>query len=308
METELTGDRMSIDNAREWLHSQNKYELGSDSAFEIKKSKKAKTISVTSGKGGVGKTSLSLKCAQNLAKKGYRTLLIDCDYNLSNTVIKLGLPLNNDFYSLISAKKDFDECIHKMGNFHLLSACNGSLDLFDKGESLDSFIIDIINSHENDYDYIVLDCAAGVGKETLNLNAYCDYRFVVVTPDKSSITDSYSLIKILKNKFGVTRNHLLINKVSSNQQFKKMVKTLSETVENFLSSRLSVLGGVEYISSSVDQFDKIINESEKNSFSKNIDKVIHKFTEEDRGNDITRLDPSMSPLYTTFEQDVQPIV
>jgi len=308
MEAELTGDRMSNDTAREWLLSQNKYEAEELTSLTSKKSSKAKTISVTSGKGGVGKTSLSLKCAQTMANKGYKTLLIDCDYNLSNTVVKLGLPINNDFYSLISAKKDFNDCVHKIGNFHLLSACNGSLDLFDRGEGLDSFIIDIISAHENDYDYIILDCAAGVSKETLNLNAYCDYRFVVVTPDKSSITDSYSLIKILNTKFGVTKNHLLINKMSSQNQYKRLVKTLSETVESFLSSSLSVLGGVEFVTTSVDKFDRIITEEAKNSFSENIDKVIGRFTEEDKGIDISGRKPDMPSLFTKVEHEVQPIV
>ena len=239
---------------------------------------------------------------------GFKVLLIDCDYNLSNTVIKMGLPLNNDFYSLLSAKKDFDECIHKMGDFHLLSACNGSLDIFERGEGLDSFIIDIISSHENEYDYIILDCAAGVSKETLNLNAYCDYRFVVVTPDKSSITDSYSLIKILKTKFGVTRNHLLINKMSSQNQYKRLVKTLSETVENFLSTSLSILGGVEFITASVDKFDRIIMEEANNSFSRDIDKVIRKFTEEDKGIDNSGQKPRVSTLYKKIEHEVQSFV
>ena len=75
-------------NTTDWLISQNKYQ-------SKKTNQKAKTISITAGKGGVGKTSVSVKFARMLADKGYKVLLLDCDYNLSNTVVKLGLPVTN---------------------------------------------------------------------------------------------------------------------------------------------------------------------------------------------------------------------
>ena len=167
-------------------------------------------VSITGGKGGVGKTSIALKTAQELAKSGYRTLLIDCDSNLSNTAIKLGLPLDNKFEKLLSAEASFEEVIIQQGNFHLLPACNGSDEVFESKINFDEIIIDIIASHEHEYDYILLDCPAGLSREALTLNAYCDHRWVVVTPDKSSITDSYSLIKLLNSRFGVKENHLLV--------------------------------------------------------------------------------------------------
>ena len=151
-------------------------------------------ISITGGKGGVGKTSIALKTAQELASAGYKTLLIDCDSNLSNTAIKLGLPLDNKFEKILSGEAQFEDCLISRGNFHLLPACNGSVSVFESKINFDDVIIDIIASHENDYDYILLDCPAGASREALTLNAYCDHRWVVVTPDKSSITDSYSLV------------------------------------------------------------------------------------------------------------------
>ena len=185
------GQRSGRPNTSEWLLSQNKYQ-------DKKTSQKATTISITAGKGGVGKTSVAVKFAKTLSSMGYKVLLIDCDYNLSNTVVKLGLPVTNDFYDLISARKDFDECVFKMGSFHLLAGCNGNIEIFKRGLELDRIIIDILVTHEREYDYILLDCPAGISKGTLTLNAYSDYRFVVVIPDKSSVTDSYSLIKILR--------------------------------------------------------------------------------------------------------------
>ena len=136
----------------EWLLSNNtQYHKQIKDLLDSRKNKREKsvTVSVTGGKGGVGKTSVSLKLSKELAKQGHKVLLIDCDYNLSNTALKLGLPITNTFYDLVSANKNFDECLHIDGNFNLLSACNGSLDLFDASFRIEEVIIDIINTHEN---------------------------------------------------------------------------------------------------------------------------------------------------------------
>lgn len=281
-------------NTTDWLISQNKYQ-------SKKTNQKAKTISITAGKGGVGKTSVSVKFARMLADKGYKVLLLDCDYNLSNTVVKLGLPVTNQFYELVSAQKEFEDCVYKEGNLHLLSGCNGNIDLFNKNLEIDRIIIDILVNHERDYDYIILDCPAGITKETLTLNAYSDYRFVVVTPDKSSVTDSYSLIKILNKEFGVNDNHLLVNKISSDAQYQRMVKTLSETVESFLKCRLHILGKIEKVEAPVDQFDSLLLEEANSSLHKNFTKLISKFTEEIEGNS----GRDESPMYAKFSSRAQ---
>lgn len=281
-------------NPTDWLASQNKYQ-------SKKTLEKAKTISVTAGKGGVGKTSVAVKMAKVLSQKGYKVLLLDCDTNLSNTVVKLGLPITEYFYDLISGMRDFDSCLHKDGRLHLLAGCNGSIDMFKKTLEIDRVIIDILVNHEKDYDYIILDCPAGITKETLTLNAYSDYRFVVVTPDKSSVTDSYSLIKILNKEFGVNDNHLLINKMSSEAQYQRMIKTLSETVETFLKSRLHILGGIRKEELPDDQFDTVLLHQENNSLHKNFVNIINKFTDEiESVNSVQDL-----PRTIRFEQDVR---
>lgn len=285
-------------NPSDWLVSQNKYQ-------SKKTGLKAKTISVTAGKGGVGKTSVAVKMAKILATSGYKVLLLDCDTNLSNTVVKLGLPINNYFYELISAQREFNDCLHKDGNLHLLSGCNGSIDLFNKNLEVDRIIIDILVNHERDYDYIILDCPAGITKETLTLNAYSDYRFVVVTPDKSSVTDSYSLIKLLNIEFGVNDNHLLLNKISSEPQYQRMVKTLSETVETFLKCRLHILGGIKNVEAPVDQFDTLLLKQENSSLHKNFMKIVKKFTDEIEG-EAKSLDNDFVPKFEArFEHDVR---
>lgn len=240
-------------------------------------------ISITGGKGGVGKTSIALKTAQQLALAGFRTLLIDCDSNLSNTAIKLGLPLDNKFEKLLSAEAAFEEVLIQNGNFHLLPACNGSIEIFESKLNFSEIIIDIISSHEHEYDYILLDCPAGVSREALTLNAFCDHRWIVVTPDKSSITDSYSLVKLLHQKFGIQDNHVLVNMYQNDKQLLKVITTLSETIENFLGARTHFLGGIQKVEVSAEGFDTFFLSEAKTEWQKNFVKLLYRFTEKDGG-------------------------
>jgi flagellar biosynthesis protein FlhG len=265
----------------EWLQS-----FSTPNSPEVSRKKQSldsfspcRKVSVTGGKGGVGKTSVALKMARELAHSGARTLLIDCDFNLSNTAIKLGLPLGNHFEQLLSAEKSFEECLIQQGNFHLLPACNGSEEVFSSRLRFEDIIGDILRSHEHEYDWILLDCPAGLSREALSLNALCDQRIVVVTPDKSSVTDSYSLIKLLHSRFGVTENHLLVNMYQNDRQFQKVVLTLTETVRNFLGCETFVLGGLPKLDVPAGDFDTFFLSDAKNEFNRNFVKLLYGFTE-----------------------------
>ena len=237
----------------EWLISQNKYLHENKGAGTHRKTP---VLSITGGKGGVGKTSICLKLAREMAEKGNKILVIDCDYNLSNTAVKLNLPLSDNFFSLITASKNFEDCLYQDKKFFLLSGCNGKSELFKDNYEVEKFIIDIINSHANQFDYVLLDSPAGLNQTSVTLNAYSDHRIVVVTPDRSSITDSYSLMKVLNLQYSTDSYHLLINKVSSLNQYKKVVKCLGETAEKFLNCRIFQLGRIEYLKGNIENFDR----------------------------------------------------
>jgi flagellar biosynthesis protein FlhG len=122
-----------------------------------------------------------------------------------------------------------------------------------------------------------------------------------VTPDKSSVTDSYSLIKILNKEFGVNDNHLLINKTSSEGQYQRMIKTLSETVETFLKCRLHILGGIKKEELPDDHFDTVLLHQENNSLHKNFVNIVNRFTDEVESVST----PMNSRFETKFEHEVR---
>jgi flagellar biosynthesis protein FlhG len=247
--------------------------------------------------------------AKLLAQDGYKVLLVDCDTNLSNTSVKLGIPLKDDFYALVTAQKNFDECLYKEGNFHLLAACNGDLSLFDSKLEIDKIILDIVAAHEADYDVILLDSPAGLTREALTINAYSDFRMVVVTPDKASITDSYSLIKVLKNRYGVNENHLVLNKISSAPQYQRLVGAFIETVDRFLQCRTHVLGSLSFVDQSVDRFDRMLLKDAGSELSKDFNKILKRFTEENLGVSEPSFEDVQAPLLPiSARQDVRPTI
>lgn len=266
--------------------------------------RKNRLVCITGGKGGVGKTSVTLKLALELGNLGHKVLVIDCDTNLSNTRIKLGIPLREDFFDLLSGTKKFEDCIYKRGNFHLLSACNGNLDLFDGEENLSNFIIDIAKEHKQEYDFIFLDSPAGVNDYTMTLAAFCDDRLFVVNPDTSSITDSYALMKILKNRYGIKENLLIVNKSQSKSQYNKVVKTLSETAENFLSVRTVVLGDLPYLGKTLN-FDNEFIYGQNSPAHPGALNILKKYV--DRVDDFSLLNPSQQAQPLNFGQEVQSI-
>jgi flagellar biosynthesis protein FlhG len=283
---------MSRKTPEQWLLSHHSgFNPGSFANLE-KKSKKTKTIAISSGKGGVGKTSVAIKMAKLLVEKGEKVLLVDCDYNLSNTAVKLGIPLDSKFYELFVNNIEFEDAVYKDGNFHLLSACNGSLELFDRSLGLENLIVDILESHKSEYDTIILDCPAGLNKEVAILNTYCDYRFVVVTPDRSSITDSYSLIKVLGQRHSLKSFHLIFNKISGRKQYNRLTETFLKTSAHYLDCRLKVLGGIPFYNEQVDQFDRELLKVADSNIHNSFYKVMQRFSEEDRGNSLTE-----SPIF-----------
>lgn len=285
---------MSNNSSREWLLSKNKF---FSKNLIPKKTNKSQSISITSGKGGVGKSSICLKMAKIFSEWGFKVLVLDCDYNLSNTSIKLGVPLNNDFYSLVKKEKTFEECLYIDGKFHLLPGCNGNLDFFSNELELDTFIINLLLEKQNDFDLVFLDCPAGLSKMALSINAYTDFRFFIINPDQSSLTDSYSLMKILKNKYGIKENHVLLNMMSNTDQYKRIIKGLSETVENYLSCRLNVLGWLPREEKSSGTFEGMALNDLNSHIHKNLMKILKQFAEINMGIDFNgqKID---------FEQDV----
>lgn len=290
---------MSFDSAEEWLS-----QVSSD--VKISQKDKSRVISITGGKGGVGKSSLGIKLALTLAEMGKKVLLVDSDVNLSNIAVKLGEPLTDHFFELLSSQKDFESCLIRRKNLDILPGCNGNIEIFKGDLTLDKILIDIIETHRQNYDYVLVDSPAGLSPLTLNLNSYSDDRFVIVNPDNSSMTDAYSLMKLLSKNFGAKEFHLIVNKVSNSRQYYKVVKGLGDTVDRFLHSRLNILGTIPFFNIPADEFDRRLFSAEKSSIDRDFIHIVQKYSEEHSKWDISE-GALPFPSTINFEQEVHHI-
>ena len=281
---------MSAIDASEWLISQTSTKnLNGSSISKLKRPqqllltrKTPITMSFLSGKGGVGKTTMAIKFAQILAQTGKRVLLLDFDYNLSNTRVKLKIKAGADdkFLKYMRGELQLNQIIYKTKSFDLISGCHASPEILDSQEAIELRIFDLLHEAERYYDAILIDCPAGIAREVLSVSAYCDSRIVVVNPEVASMTDAYGVIKILNQEHGVKQNHVLVNRVQNNKQYIKVVKGLGETAEKFLGARLHFLGKVEHFACDLDYFDEKFILEENNDQHIKLSHIVNKFVEE----------------------------
>jgi len=207
------------------------------------KSKSIKFISITSGKGGVGKSTISANLAYTLAEQGYRVGIFDADIGLANLDVMFGVKSNKNILHLLKGQAKLDEIVIKINkNLLLIPGESGDEILKYSNEILfDKFVSEV--SLLDELDYMIIDTGAGIGDHIqLFLNA-SDEVIVVAVPDPASITDAYAAIKIIsKNK---KRVFLLMNMVKNKKEAKLIFdKVVMIAKKTNLGSSLELIGSL----------------------------------------------------------------
>ncbi len=202
-----------------------------------------KLISITSGKGGVGKTTVTCNLAMSLAAAGHRVLIFDGDIGMANVDIFFGVRAKMTIKDLLDGEP-IQECITKLvKNIDLLAGGSGLYDLM----SLSAFerreIVQQIQSIHLNYDYVLIDTAPGLHDYVLHLNSVADECVLVITQDPSSLADAYALLKTLNSKYKMREFKIICNLVEASQGA-ALFSRFSEVVEKFLTLRLSFLGAI----------------------------------------------------------------
>ena len=202
-------------------------------------------VTVTSGKGGVGKTNISANLALHLVELGYKVCLFDADFGLANINIVLKIHPEFNLKDVILGKKDLKDIIMK--NFNGMDIIPGSSGVEEMANLSSGQIVKLINSFSSldNYDFLIIDTAAGVSKDVI---AFClaSYEIIlVIVPDPSSLTDAYALLKILSlNGFKIPVM-VVINMSPSLEHARKALAKLASTTERFLSLKLVPLGVIQ---------------------------------------------------------------
>lgn len=203
-------------------------------------------FSVTSGKGGVGKTNISVNLAHLLASAGKRTVLLDADLGLANVDVLLGMtPRYNLFHLFHEGARVSDILYPTDYGFSILPASSGVTAMLnlDTGQKLE--LLEAMDELENDVDYFIVDTGAGIGENVLYFNLAAQQRVVVITPEPTSLTDAYALIKVMKQNHGVNDFKILINMAEDESAARKVYSHLTAACDHFLSGvSLDYLGAI----------------------------------------------------------------
>lgn len=209
----------------------------------------ARVITVTSGKGGVGKSSISLNLAIALSHEGNRVVIIDGDFGLANVEVMLGIHPTYNLSDLIYGNKRVSEIITKgPEGIGFLSGGSGIQEMNDLTKDQIMYMIKQFVELDKLADIILIDTSAGITNSVLEFVAASSEILLVTTPEPTSITDAYALLKTLNRKSGFDIKDITIrmisNRVSSEEEGLDLYRKLNTVADRFLHLEMDYLGAV----------------------------------------------------------------
>ena len=209
------------------------------------------SLAIMSGKGGVGKSNLSLNMGYSLAQKGHALLLMDCDLGLANLDVLLGITPEQNLQDVLLCGADVKNAIISLEKgtkeaFDILPAASGVPELTDMNNDMRDLLIKRINPALCDYDIILMDLGAGIHGTVQSFAAMAAIRVIVLTPEPTALTDAYALIKVLSQDLGVKDFLVVVNDVASRKEEEITFKRLEMACQRFLHVNPVLLGGVRH--------------------------------------------------------------
>lgn len=206
---------------------------------------RVRVLAITSGKGGVGKSNVSVNLAIALANQQKSVLVMDADLGMANIDVLLGIRPRFDLYHVISGQKTLDEVIVEgPAGIGIIPASSGISRMVNLSTAEHAGLIRAFDEISRRVDYLVIDTAAGIGDSVVTFSKAAQDVIVVVCDEPASITDAYALIKVLKQDHGVKRFQVLANMVKDNEHGRRLYAKLAHVAENFLDISLGYIGSI----------------------------------------------------------------
>ncbi len=202
----------------------------------------AKVISFSSGKGGVGKSSLATNLGCLFAQSGKRTLLIDGDWNLGKLSIMLGTRPKSTIDKVLKGEVTLLDAIEKVReNLSLLAAPSGKIGFEELDEATRNGLFYQLDGLNAVQDIILLDHSSGIHWSVLQFAAASHQHVIVTTAEPTSYTDAYAIMKVLSKRFGVRRFGLIVTMSENQSETERVITRFGDVVESHLGVRLQVL-------------------------------------------------------------------
>jgi flagellar biosynthesis protein FlhG len=202
-------------------------------------------IAVTGGKGGVGKTSVSVNLATALAASGRRVVLLDGDLGLANADVFLGLSPRYTLAHVISGERTLDEVIvDAPQGFKVVPAASGAADLASMGAVEHLGLVRAFGALAAGLDVMIVDTAAGIAQGVLQFSQASQHVLVVVCDEPASLTDAYALVKVLSRNHGVGRFRVLANRIRAPGAGLELFRRFERVTARFLDVVLEYAGEI----------------------------------------------------------------
>lgn len=206
---------------------------------------RTKTMSFTSGKGGVGKTTMVTNIAVQMAERGHRVLILDGDLGMANVDVMFKVRSRHSIMDVIEGNRMLEEVIVPVTDrISLIPGGSGIYELTKTTPLQKQTLLSQVSDLEQSYDFMLIDTAPGIDDNVLYLNSAAQEINVVVTPDPSSMTDAYALIKVLHQRKRENRFSIICNQVKDESEGYRIFQRLVEVASRFLCVSLDYKGSV----------------------------------------------------------------
>lgn len=207
------------------------------------------SVSILSGKGGVGKTNITLNLACALHMRGYSCLLMDCDMGLANLDVLLGIAPEHTLQDNLMGEASLADILcpiapEGQSGLDILPAASGVPELVDLEPQTRDALLGRLAPILSGYDFVLMDMGAGITETVQSFASMAAVRLIVVTPEPTSLTDSYALIKVLSQRYGMRDFLVIVNQVESKQEEAQTFQRLHAACKRFLDVEPVLLGAV----------------------------------------------------------------
>jgi flagellar biosynthesis protein FlhG len=202
-----------------------------------------RTIAIASGKGGVGKSSVSVNCSILLSKLGYKVALLDADFGMANCHIMLDQKVDNSLHDVLENGAAIENIIYETASgVKLIPGGAGILELLNLDASKRWQIINALNPLKSDVDFLIVDTPAGGSDASIEFAAACENLVVVLVGEPTSFMDAYSFIKAMYLEKNYARISVLVNLSASESDARRSYNSFKDIVTKFLDVELEYAG------------------------------------------------------------------
>jgi len=206
-----------------------------------------RVIAVASGKGGVGKTNVSVNLGLAMVAEGKKVMLMDADLGLANIDIMLGLHPEYNLSHVINGERTLEEIIvDGPKGLQIIPASSGTQNMAELTPAEHAGVIQAFSEVGHDLDVLIIDTAAGIADSVISFTRAAQEVIIVVCDEPTSITDAYALIKLLNRDYGIQRFRVLSNMAHSMQEGRELFNKMVKVTDRFLDVTLDFMGTVPY--------------------------------------------------------------